>query len=83
MKTENIEPEVWETLEVGIVGMTCDNCAGRVEKALRGISGVNEVRVDRQAALARVTFDPRKTTLPALHDAVRQSGYQPTIQLPE
>jgi P-type Cu+ transporter len=83
MKTESIEPEVFETREIGVAGMTCDNCAGRVEKALRGVNGVNEVRVDRQAALARVTFDSNKTALPALHDAVRQSGYQPTIQLPE
>jgi copper chaperone CopZ len=59
-----------ETHEIGIDGMTCDNCVRRVEKALRGVIGVKEVRVDRRSALASVTFDTTKTHIPALHDAL-------------
>jgi len=32
-------------LELNIQGMTCDSCAVHVEKAIRGIPGVTEVRV--------------------------------------
>ncbi len=70
--------EVLETREIGIDGMTCDNCVRRVEKALRGVNGVKDVSVNRAAALARVTFDTVRTDIPALHDALLKSGYRPT-----
>ena len=78
---ENIAgASVLETHEIGIDGMTCDNCVRRVEKALRGVNGVKEVRVDRSAALATVTFDTTKTHIPDLHDALLKSGYRPSAQ---
>lgn len=67
-----------ETHDIGISGMTCDNCVRRVEKALRDIKGVTEVRVDRKAALATVTFDSTKTHIPEMHDALLKSGYRPS-----
>jgi Cu+-exporting ATPase len=66
-----------ETREIGVTGMTCDHCARRVEKALRGVDGVSDVRVNRPTASATVTFDNTKTKLPALEDALRKSGYPP------
>ena len=75
---ENIAgASVLETREIGISGMTCDNCVRRVEKALRAVNGVTQVRVDRPAALATVTFDTTKTHMPELHDALLKSGYHP------
>jgi copper chaperone CopZ len=68
---------VWETRDIGIAGMTCDNCVRRVEKALKGKPGVREVKVDREAARASVTFDTRKTNIPELHDVLLKSGYHP------
>ena len=79
IKSEQRE-EVLETRDIGILGMTCDKCVQRVEKALRGVDGVKEVRVDRPAALATVTFDTVKTHIPALHDALLKSGYKPSTQ---
>ena len=80
---ENIAgTSVFETRDIGIGGMTCDNCVRRVEKALRGVNGVKDVHVDRQAALATVTFDTTKTDLPDLHDALVKSGYKPTARQP-
>jgi copper chaperone CopZ len=67
-----------ETHDIGISGMTCDNCVRRVEKALRSVNGVTQVRVDRPAALATVTFDATKTHIPELHDALLKSGYRPS-----
>jgi copper chaperone CopZ len=67
-----------ETRDIGIAGMTCDNCVRLVEKALRGKPGVKEVSVDREAARARVTFDTTCTSIPELHDALLKSGYTPS-----
>ncbi len=77
-KNDGQTTEAFETHEIGIAGMTCDNCVKKVEMALRKVEGVADVRVDRQAALARVTFNASKTDIPELHDALLKSGYQPT-----
>jgi len=78
---ENIAgTSVLETQDIGIEGMTCDNCVRRVEKALRGVKGVSDVRVDLKAALATVTFDTTKTHMPDLIDALLKSGYRPSAQ---
>jgi copper chaperone CopZ len=64
-----------ETKVIAISGMTCDHCARRVEKALKGENGVHDVLVDRHASRATVTFDGRQTDIPALHEAIRKAGY--------
>ena len=76
---ENITgTSVLETQDIGIEGMTCDNCVRRVEKALRGVNGVTEVKVNLKAAVATVTFDTTKTHMPEMHDALLKSGYRPS-----
>jgi copper chaperone CopZ len=76
---ENIAgTSVLETHDIGISGMTCDNCVQRVEKALRSVNGVTEVHVDRKSAVATVTFDSTRTHIPEMHDALLKSGYRPS-----
>jgi copper ion binding protein len=74
----DIDPNevIWETQTLAIEGMTCDNCVKKVEKALRGVSGVKSVEVDRENARANITFDTTKTDMPALGDALKASGYR-------
>ena len=62
---------------IGIAGMSCDNCAKRVERTLRALAGVKEVTVDRAGAVAQVTFDSSLVTIPAMRDALLKSGYEP------
>ena len=69
--------EIWETRSFGIEGMTCDNCVKTVTKTLKKINGVKDLSVDRQGATATVTYDTTKTDMPALHEALLQSGYKP------
>ncbi len=71
------ETRVTEKVTIGIAGMTCDNCVRKVEHALRGLQGVKEVKVDRAAALAEVTYDDSVVDVPAMHDALLKSGYKP------
>jgi len=68
---------VTETTHIGIAGMTCDNCVKTVEHALRKLPGVKQVSVDRDAAIANVTFDNSMVDVPTMHDALLKSGYKP------
>ncbi|HXF66452.1 MAG TPA: mercury(II) reductase [Burkholderiales bacterium] len=57
-----------------ITGMTCDHCARTVEKALLGVSGVQEARVSYEDGLARIrTQGPVETD--TLFRAVAAKGY--------
>src|SRR4051794_24930608 len=71
------EARVTDTATIGIAGMTCDHCVRKVESALRDLPGVKEVAVDRAKAIAKVTYDDSATNVPAMHDALLRSGYQP------
>ncbi len=71
------EALVTETATIGISGMTCDNCVKKVETALRRLPGVKAVTVTRAEAVATVTYDDSVVDIPAMHDALLQSGYKP------
>ena len=66
-----------ETQTIAIEGMTCERCAETVERALRSVKGVRDVRVEREQARATVAFDPAQTDVPELHDQLLKSGYTP------
>ena len=61
------------TFDLPITGMTCASCAGRVERALRKVTGTEQVSVNLATEHARV--QATADSLPALLDAVRQAGY--------
>ena len=69
--------DLWETRVLGIDGMTCDKCVETLTKALKRVNGIKEVKVDRHAARAEITFDTTKTDMPAIHEAILRSGYKP------
>ena len=58
---------------LSIRGMGCDNCATRVRNALLRLPGVLAAQV-QLAGHARVNFDPERTRLQDLLDAVAGAG---------
>ena len=61
------------TLTLRIGGMTCDNCARRVENALNSLDGVwATVRISDHRALVRMKDTPNEQTL---RKAVQDAGY--------
>lgn len=64
------------TVSLPIRGMTCANCAGRVEKALAGVDGVLEATVNLATEHATVRFIPGVTQMRALKAAVADAGYE-------
>lgn len=61
------------TFDLPIAGMTCASCAGRVERALRKVTGTEHVSVNLATEQARVQAPA--DSLPALVGAVRDAGY--------
>ncbi len=72
------------TLDMGIEGMSCASCVGRVERAIATVPGVESVAVNLATERAHLTFandgDRRGDVLKRVEEAVRQAGYQPTGQ---
>ena len=74
--------DLWETRVLGIEGMTCDNCVKTLTRSLKRVNGIKDVQVDRQDARATITFDTTKTDMAAIHNAIEQSGYKATREIP-
>ena len=64
-----------EALDIGIEGMTCASCAGRVERAVARVPGVSAVSVNLATEQARIQFDGRPGTAAAVAEAVTKMGY--------
>lgn len=78
--TESVSNEVC-SLDIGIGGMTCASCVGRVEKALKRVPGVQNANVNLATESARIAF-PADLAQAAqmealLRRAVRDAGYEP------
>ena len=58
-----------------IGGMYCAACAGQIEEALLKVDGVSRADVSGAAQRAVVVWDPRRTRVSALIEAVRAIGY--------
>lgn len=64
-----------DTTTLKLRGMSCASCANNIEEAIRTVPGVAEANVNFGAEQATVTYDPQRTDLEAIQDAVREAGY--------
>ena len=62
------------SLSFGIDGMTCASCAGRVERALAGVAGIDDASINLATDTARVTSSAPIALAP-LQAAVEKAGY--------
>ncbi|HEX6204742.1 MAG TPA: heavy metal translocating P-type ATPase [Solirubrobacterales bacterium] len=67
-----------ERLDLPIEGMTCSSCAGRVEKRLNELAGV-EATVNFATERATVSFDPARVAPEDLVGAVEDIGYAASL----
>jgi copper chaperone CopZ len=63
-----------EKVTLKVDGMSCGHCVRSVEKALRSVDGVQLEQL--AIGSATVSFDPTRTTIGALIDAVADAGYE-------
>jgi copper chaperone CopZ len=67
------------TFVVGIEGMTCEVCAGKVSKSLAGVKGVGNIKVDVEKKNATITTKPGAVLAKAdATKAVKAAGYKLT-----
>lgn len=64
-----------ENASLKLRGMSCASCANHIEDAIRSVPGVSECSVNFGAEQATVTYDPHKTDVAAIQDAVDAAGY--------
>lgn len=76
MSSTQQTPEVCE-IDIGIGGMTCASCVGRVERALNKLDGVQSASVNLATESARVVMKTSDTAQARVARAVRDAGYEP------
>jgi copper chaperone len=67
-----------ETVTLKVEGMTCGGCVGSVTRVLKATPGVGDAVVRLDTRSATVTFDPARTSVPALKSAIEDAGYAVT-----
>ena len=76
--SQAVETRRPERLELPIEGMTCSSCAGRVEKSLNELAGV-EATVNFTTERASVSFDSERVAAEQLVEAVERTGYSASL----
>ncbi|HEX6060308.1 MAG TPA: heavy metal translocating P-type ATPase [Gemmatimonadaceae bacterium] len=61
--------------ELRVAGMDCASCAATIERSLRRLDGVRDVRVDVVGGRVRVGFAEGAVSRGALAGAIRRAGY--------
>ena len=64
-----------ETVTLKVEGMTCGGCVASVTRVLKATPGVADAVVKLDAKSATVTFDPARTSVSALKNAVEDAGF--------
>ena len=64
-----------ETSHLRLQGMSCAACAHTIEQSIRGVPGVSQCNVNFAASQATVQYDPQRTQLQNIQEAVSKAGY--------
>lgn len=64
-----------DTTTLKLRGMSCASCANNIEQAIRTVPGVAIASVNFGAEQATVTYDPQRTDLEVIQNAVSEAGY--------
>lgn len=69
-----------ETQNLRLKGMSCASCASSIERAIQEVSGVTECNVNFALSQATVTYNPQKTNLTRIQEAVTEAGYAAVVE---
>lgn len=62
-----------------VTNMHCANCQKRVEKTLKAVETVSDVKVNLEKKIVRVEFDETKTSANALLQVLKDAKYEAEI----
>lgn len=74
MSTATLEREA-ATARYRVTGMDCPSCAVKIEKAARGVAGVEDVKVSTASQIMTLRVDDEAARLPEVERAVTGIGY--------
>jgi len=63
------------TTAIGIEGMSCQNCADKIDGTLSKLDGIREVDVRLGEGRAYVKYDASAITVPAMEASINKLGY--------
>ena len=64
-----------EKINLKLRGMSCASCASSVEEAISNVPGVESCNVNFGAEQAAIQYNPRRTSIQEIQDAVEEAGY--------
>ena len=67
-----------EKINLKLRGMSCASCASSIESAISNVPGVVECNVNFGAEQAAIKYNPRRTSIADIQDAVEEAGYSST-----
>ncbi len=68
-----------DNVKFKVSNMHCQNCADRVEKALKANKAVSEVKVNLECKTVCVSYDAAKTNIEALQKALADAKFETKI----
>ncbi len=69
-----------QTVTLTVGNLTCAMCKYTVENALKQVEGVQSAQVDMEKSIAVVVFDPARTGVEKLIEAVTNAGYPAAVK---
>ena len=64
-----------EKINLKLRGMSCASCAGSIEEAISNVPGVESCNVNFGAEQAVIEYNPRRTSIEDIQQAVEEAGY--------
>ena len=61
---------------VGPLKLACEGCEQRVQRLLKGLPGVSQVRAEARTQRIEVLFDAAVLEASAIREHLRQAGYE-------
>ncbi len=74
-RSGNGSPGGSRDVTLDVVGMRCDNCARSIKDMVSAIDGVREANVSYALEEARLSFDPTRTSIDSIVEAIESAGY--------
>ncbi len=62
--------------ELSVLGMTCAHCSTAIEETVSAIDGVRAVHANATSGVVHVAYEPSRTRIGAIVEAVERSGYR-------
>lgn len=79
LETQSKQQNSLQEVMLDVQNMTCAMCPITIKKALKNVTGVQQVNVDFDSKTAAVSFDPQKTNIDALIKATTNVGYPSSV----